>query len=87
MLLSALLQDWLPKDHLTYFINDTVDALDLKMFYARYAGGGARNQRRQCACRPRSEGRHSDEALMANTRSSSMETSTFTISQEYARPC
>ena len=44
MLLPASLQDWLPKGHLAYFINDTVDALDLRAFYARYAGGGARNQ-------------------------------------------
>jgi transposase len=44
MLLPASLQDWLPKGHLAYFICDTVDALDLKAFYARYAGGGARNQ-------------------------------------------
>ena len=44
MLLPASLQDWLPKGHLAYFIGDTVDALDLKAFYARYAGGGARNQ-------------------------------------------
>jgi len=44
MLLPAALQDWLPKGHLAYFINDSVDALDLSAFYARYAGGGARNQ-------------------------------------------
>ena len=44
MLLPASLQDWLPQGHLAYFISDTVDALDLKAFYARYAGGGARNQ-------------------------------------------
>ena len=44
MLLPASLQDWLPKGHLSYFISDTVDALDLKAFYAHYAGGGARNQ-------------------------------------------
>lgn len=44
MLLPASLQDWLPKGHLAYFIGDTVDALDLKAFYARYEGGGARNQ-------------------------------------------
>jgi transposase len=44
MLLPASLQDWLPKGHLAYFISDTVDALDLTAFYARYAGGGARNQ-------------------------------------------
>ncbi len=44
MLLPASLQDWLPKGHLSYFIGDTVDALDLKAFYARYEGGGSRNQ-------------------------------------------
>jgi len=44
MLLPAALQDWLPQGHLAYFINDTVDALDLSAFYARYAGGGSRNQ-------------------------------------------
>ncbi len=44
MLLPASLQDWLPRGHLAYFISDTVDALDLSAFYARYAGGGARNQ-------------------------------------------
>ena len=44
MLLPASLQDWLPKGHLAYFIGDTVDALDLKAFYARYVGGGSRNQ-------------------------------------------
>jgi transposase len=44
MLLPASLQDWLPRGHLAYFISDTVDALDLNAFYARYAGGGARNQ-------------------------------------------
>jgi len=38
------LQDWLPKRHLAYFIGDTVEALDLRAYYARYAGGGARNQ-------------------------------------------
>ena len=44
MLLPASLQDWLPKGHLAYFIGDTVDALDLKAFYARNDGGGSRNQ-------------------------------------------
>ena len=44
MLLPASLQDWLPRGHLAYFISDTCDALDLRAFYARYAGGGARNQ-------------------------------------------
>jgi transposase len=44
MLLPAAPQDWLPPGHLAYFISDTVDTLDLKAFYARYEGGGSRNQ-------------------------------------------
>ena len=44
MLLPASLHDWLPLGHLAYFISDTVDALDLNAFYARYEGGGSRNQ-------------------------------------------
>ena len=44
MLLPASLHDWLPQGHLAYFISDTVDALDLNAFYARYEGGGSRNQ-------------------------------------------
>lgn len=43
-LLPHALQDWLPEGHLAYFISDTVDALDLSAFHARYAGGGPRNQ-------------------------------------------
>ena len=33
LLLSAV-QDWLPQGHLAYFINDTVDSLDLSAFHA-----------------------------------------------------
>lgn len=44
MLLPPSLQDWLPEGHLAYFISDTIDGLDLSAFFARYAGGGARNQ-------------------------------------------
>ena len=44
LLLAASLQDWLLRGHLAYFISDTVEALDLKAFYARDTGGGARNQ-------------------------------------------
>jgi transposase len=44
MLLPAAPQDWLPAGHLAHFINDTVGALDLRAFYARYEGGGSRNQ-------------------------------------------
>ena len=38
------LQEWLPEGHLAYYISDTVDALDLSAFHARYGGGGPRNQ-------------------------------------------
>lgn len=44
MLLPHALQDWLPEGHLAYYISDTVDALDLSAFHARYAKGGPRNQ-------------------------------------------
>ena len=43
-LLPPSLQEWLPQDHLAHFISDTVDQLDLSAFYARYEGGGSRNQ-------------------------------------------
>jgi len=33
-----------PRGHLAYFFSDTVDAMDLRALYARYARGGARNQ-------------------------------------------
>lgn len=39
-----VLQDWLPEGHLAYFINDTIESLDLSAFHARYAKGGPRNQ-------------------------------------------
>ena len=44
LLLPPALQEWLPEGHLAYYISDTVDALDLSAFHARYAGGGPRNQ-------------------------------------------
>lgn len=43
-LLPSALQDWLPQGHLAYFINDTVDSLNLSGFHIRYAAGGPRNQ-------------------------------------------
>ena len=43
-LMPCSLQEWLPRGHLAYFINDTVDQLDLRAFHARYARGGSRNQ-------------------------------------------
>ena len=33
-------RDWLPDDHLAFFVSDTVDAIDLSGFYARYEGDG-----------------------------------------------
>ena len=43
-LLPSALQDWLPQGPLVYFINDTVDSLDLSDFHARYVQDGPRNQ-------------------------------------------
>ena len=37
------LRDWLPEDHLAYFIADTVDALDLGLFLRRYRQDGSGN--------------------------------------------
>ena len=38
LLLPAGLQEWLPEDHLAYFISDVVDQLDLSAITARYQG-------------------------------------------------
>ena len=35
-LMPASLQDWLPKEHLVYFISDVVDHLDLSVIWRRY---------------------------------------------------
>jgi transposase len=43
-LLPHSMREWLPEGHLAYYINDTVDSLDLQAFHARYGGGGSRNQ-------------------------------------------
>src|SRR5580658_3086418 len=44
LLLPTSLLEWLPEDHLAYFISDAVEALDLGAFYARYEGDGRRRQ-------------------------------------------
>lgn len=44
LLLPHSLREWLPQDHLAYYINETIEALDLGAFYARYEEGGPRNQ-------------------------------------------
>ncbi len=38
LLLPAALQEWLPEEHLAYFISDVVDQLDLSDITARYEG-------------------------------------------------
>jgi transposase len=42
--LPNALQDWLPEEHLAYYISDVIDSLELSAFHARYEGGGSRNQ-------------------------------------------
>lgn len=42
LLLPTSLREWLPEDHLAYFVDDAVQALDLSAFYARYEGDGRR---------------------------------------------
>jgi len=44
LLLPMSLSEWLPEEHLAYFISDAVDALDLEAFHARYEGDGRRRQ-------------------------------------------
>src|SRR5712691_9960298 len=34
------LSEWLPKDHLAWFVLDVVEALDMSVFYARYRSDG-----------------------------------------------
>jgi transposase len=43
-LLPPSLSEWLPENHLGYFVSEIIDRLDLDKFYARYEGDGRRNQ-------------------------------------------
>jgi len=43
-LLPPSLSEWLPENHLVYFVSEMIDRLDLGIFYARYDGDGRRNQ-------------------------------------------
>jgi len=43
-LLPPALSEWLPENHLVYFVSEIIDRLDLQIFYARYDGDGRRNQ-------------------------------------------
>ncbi len=42
LLLQPRLQEWLPEGHLSYFINDVIEELDLGVFYKPYEGDGRR---------------------------------------------
>jgi len=42
LLLPESLQEWLPADHVAYFISEVVEELDLSAFYAPYEGDGRR---------------------------------------------
>lgn len=42
LLLPVSLQEWLPEDHIAYFIGEVVEELDLSAFYAPYEGDGRR---------------------------------------------
>jgi len=44
LLLPPSLRDWLPEDHLAFFVSDTVDAMDLGAFDARYGKEGPGKQ-------------------------------------------
>ena len=44
LLLPPSLRDWLAEDHLSYFISDAVDAMDLSAFEQRYGTDGPGNQ-------------------------------------------
>ena len=43
-LLPPSLSEWLPENHLAYFMSELIDGLNLQIFYARYEGDGRRNQ-------------------------------------------
>ena len=44
LLLPPSLRDWLPEEHLAFFLSDTIDALDLCSFDDRYGDAGPGNQ-------------------------------------------
>ena len=44
LLMPPALQDWLPENHLSYFVSDSIDGMDLTPFHKRYESGGPRNQ-------------------------------------------
>ena len=45
LLLPPSLRDWLPEDHLAWFVIDAVAALDLRPFFAVYRDNGRAGRR------------------------------------------
>ena len=43
LLLPPSLRDWLPEDHLCYFVSDTVDQLDISSIVGKYRAKGSGN--------------------------------------------
>jgi hypothetical protein len=56
LLMPPSMQDWLPQNHLAWFVLDAVEEMDLRAFYAAYRGDGVavrRTTRRswlRCCC-------------------------------------
>ena len=44
LLLPPSLRDWLPEDHLAFFLSDAIDGIDLSAFEVRYGDAGPGNQ-------------------------------------------
>jgi transposase len=44
LLFPPSIRDWLPEEHLAFFISDTIDALDVSAFDERYGDAGPGNQ-------------------------------------------
>ena len=75
LLLPAALREWLPDDHLAYFISDVVDQLELSEITARYEresrGGPPYHPRMmfKCCCTATASGwRPPDESPSGSTR-------------------
>ena len=45
LLLPPSLREWLPDDHLAWFVLDAVEVIDLRVFYADYREDGWVGQR------------------------------------------
>jgi transposase len=50
LLLPPSLRDWLPEDHLAFFVSDLIDQLDLSAITAVYEGRSAATRRITRSC-------------------------------------